>query len=91
MDHWILLFAIWAIVEFVQFLRKRPYLVRMKTGAWWAVVIATIESVGSAKPETFQASQWTVILMACLLNGAVVLAVYWFRALLAKGWVRFRT
>lgn len=88
--HWIFMWVVWAIVEFIQFLRKRPYPARMKTGAWWAVVLGTLETMGSASSQTYQDSPWTVNLMALLLSGSAVFAIYWIRVLLNKGYTALR-
>lgn len=91
MDHWIMMAVIWAVVEFVQFLRKRPYLARMKTGAWWAVIAGGLESIGAMSPSMQAVSTLSTDAMFFLLNGVVVVVVYWLRVLLTKGWSRLRT
>lgn len=89
--HWGIMLIIWAFVEFVQFLRKRPYPGRMKTGAWWAAVLGTVSTVGLIKPQVYGANPWWAFLAALALNGGAVLLVYGLRSLVHKGWCYLRT
>lgn len=77
--------VVWAVVEFIQFLRKRPFPQRMRTGAYWGVIFAAFASLGAASREV---STFWFFAVALALYGAGAALVYAVRILLAKGWVR---
>ncbi len=82
---WIGLLFVWAFVEFIQFLRKRPFPQRMKTGAYWGVSFAALAALGSASKEV---NTWKFLAVSFAIYGAGALLIYGIRVLLAKGWAR---
>lgn len=88
---WVFMLVVWAIVEFIQFLRKRPYPARMKTGAKWAWVLGTLQMMGRIDSSLLNDRYWWALFVSALITGAGILVVYGLRVLLAKGWTRLRT
>ncbi len=83
---WIGLLIVWATVEFVQFIRKRPFPQRMATGAVWGVIFAALAALGGASKEV---NTWGFlgIALATFAVGAAV--IFGLRLLIAKGWAHF--
>jgi len=87
MDKWIMFVVVWAVVEFIQFLRKRPLPARMKTAAVWAITLATLADMGLASRTLAKATDgtyWTYFGTVLVLNAGVALVFYWIRVGLAK-------
>lgn len=82
---WIMFLIIWANMEFVQFLRKKPFPQRMKVAAVWAVVLVSFASLGQANREI---SSFGFLPVALAINGAMAALLYWLRVGLAHGWRR---
>ena len=82
---WIGLLVVWAVVELIQFLRKRPFPQRMRTGAYWGVGFAALAALGSASREV---NTWKFLAVSLAVYGAGAFVMYGFRVLLAKGWTR---
>ena len=88
-QSWVMLAFIWAVVEFIQFLRKRPLPQRMKTGAIWGTIFATIYDIGAHIPGgVSQANFWSSAGIYLAMTAFVALFIYWLRLLLAWGWNR---
>jgi hypothetical protein len=84
MDNtWIAMLVVWAIVEFIQFLRKRPFPQRMKTGAYWGVTFSALAALGGASRDV---STFGFLALSLALYGAGAALIYAVRILLAKGW-----
>lgn len=84
-DTWILMLVVWAIVEFIQFLRKRPFPQRMKTGAWWGIIFAALAALGGASKEV---NTGTFLVIALALYGTGAAIIYGIRLIIAKVWAR---
>ena len=82
---WIALLVVWAVVELIQFLRKRPFPQRMRAGAYWGVGFATLAAFGSASREV---NTWKFLAVSLAIYGVGALFIYGVRILLAKGWAR---
>lgn len=78
---WYGFFIIWALVEFVQYLRKKPFRARMKTAAWWAVIFTAFAAVGQTSRSQ---PTWLLMGVALTVIGAIALAFYWIRVWLAR-------
>lgn len=76
--------VVWALVEFTQFLFKRPFPQRMRTGAYGGVIFAALAALGAAPREV---STFGFLAVSLALYGAGAALVYVVRILLAKGWV----
>lgn len=84
MDNtWTAMLVVWAVVELIQFLRRRPFPQRMKTGAWWGVIFAVLAALGGASKEV---NTWKFLAIALAMYGVGAALIYWLRLLLAKGW-----
>jgi hypothetical protein len=83
---WIAMLVVWAFVEFIQFLRKRPFPQRMRTGAYWGVIFAALAALGAASREV---STFGVLAVSLALYGAGAALIYAVRILLAKAWASF--
>lgn len=88
-SHWIAMIFVWAIVELVQFLRKRPFPARMKTGAWWAFWVGFFVLLGRLGTPLDRSPLWGYF-VAFAMNGVPVAFVYWVRILLSKGLLKLR-
>lgn len=88
-SHWISIIFVWAIVEFVQFLRKRPFPARMKTGAWWAFWFGFLGLLGGVG-ASLDRSPLLGYFLAFAMNSVPVAFVYWVRILLSKGLLKLR-
>lgn len=82
MEVWVAMLVIWAVIEFIQFLRKRPLSERMKTGAKYSAILAGLILVGQQGRDV----GWLGILIAFAMTGGVALAILWIRRGLAKVW-----
>lgn len=82
MEVWVAMFVIWAAIEFIQFLRKRPLSERMKTGAKYSAILAGLMLVGQQGRDV----GWLGILIAFAMTAGVALAILWTRRGLAKAW-----
>jgi len=80
MDLWISLFAIWAVVELVQWARRKPLRARMKAGAWTGSIFASLAAYGQAS----QTANFLTLVVLIAMFGAVALSVYWARVWLAN-------
>lgn len=78
--------SVWAVVELIQFLRKRPYPQRMRTGAYWGVGFAALAALGGASREV---NTWKFLVASLAIYGAGAIFIYGVRILAAKGWARF--
>jgi CDP-diglyceride synthetase len=78
---WVALIVVWAVVEFIQYLRKKPFRSRMKTGAWWGVILTTLAGYGQHSNPEFR-----LLLVGFAMTGLVALAIYWARVGVAKVW-----
>jgi hypothetical protein len=90
MVEWFMLVLIWAVVEFIQFMRKRPYPARMRTGAIWGTVFLWMAFLGQMTKKTMDDHYWSGMLTALAMAGAMALVIYGMRILLAKGWARIK-
>lgn len=84
---WIGLLVIWAVVEFVQFLRKRPFPQRMRVGAYWGIGFAALAALGSASREV---NTWKFLAVSLAIYGTGALLICGVRIVLAKGWARVK-
>lgn len=89
-NQWIAMLVIWAIVEIIQYLRKRPYPARMKTGAKWAFWCGYFIAVGGVNESLYDSNPWGVYAASFGINLAGVLLIYGMRVLIAKGWKYLR-
>jgi hypothetical protein len=80
---WIGMLIVWAIVEFIQFLRKKTFLQRMRTGAVWSVLFMVLAFRGAPVEPSLLATA-----IALVMYSGVAAVIYWFRLLLASGWRR---
>lgn len=85
---WLVLLGIWAIVEFVQFMRKRPLRQRMKTAAVWGVAVTALVAGGQMSQEAYLKSYWATQGTYLLLFATGAVLIYWLRVALAEGWNR---
>lgn len=83
---WIGMLFVWAVVELIQFLRKRPFPQRMRAGAYWGVGFAALAALGGASREV---NTWQFLAVSLAIYGAGAALIYAARVLLAKGWARF--
>ena len=84
-DTWIAMLVVWGVVEFIQYLRKKPFPSRMRTGALWGVLFSTFAMYGqmpAAKATLF------ALLIALLINLCGAGVVYLIRVLIARLWER---
>jgi hypothetical protein len=84
-DEWILFLMVWAIAEFVQYKRKKPFRSRMKTAAWWAVILGTFSFYGKAQNPSL-----TFFLVSLTFNGLAAALIYWPRVWIANAWTKYR-
>ena len=82
MEVWVAMLVIWVVIEFIQFLRKRPLSERMKTGAKYSAILAGLMLVGQQGRDV----GWLGILIAFAMTAGVALAILWARKGLAKVW-----
>jgi len=82
---WVILITVWAVVEFIQFLRKRPFPQRMKTGAYWGVAFAALSALGSASKD---ASTFGVLAVSLLIFGVIAALICTARILISNKWRR---
>lgn len=75
--------VVWAVVEFIQFLRKRPFPLRMRSGAYWGVALAVIAAFGGASREI---NTLGFLAVSLAIYGAGAALVYGARILIAKTW-----
>jgi hypothetical protein len=80
---WFGLLFVWAVVELIQFLRKRPFPQRMRSGAYWGVALASLSALGSAPRDV---NTFGFLAVSVAIFGAGAALVYGVRILLAKGW-----
>lgn len=83
-ESWITMLIVWAVVEFIQFLRKKTFPQRMKTGAWWGVIVMTLILVGQAPKEQ---NNWLVICISLAISGFGAGVVYGGRLLISRLWI----
>lgn len=74
---------VWVVVEFIQFLRKRPFPGRMRVGAYWGVTFAVLAALGGASREV---STLGFLAVSLVIYGAGAALVYGIRILIAKIW-----
>jgi hypothetical protein len=82
---WIAMLLIWAIVEFIQYLRKSPFPGRMATGAYWGVGVSTLMSIGYLPHEQATGLRMLIALAITACGAAVV---YGVRVAAGKLWGR---
>ena len=85
-NNWIFFILIWAIVEFIQYLRKKPLRQRMKTAAIWATISASLSMIGAISSEAYTANPSLSYAVAFGMNAVPALAIYWLRVALSNGW-----
>ena len=83
---WVGMLFVWAVVELIQFLRKRAFPQRMRTGAYWGVGFAALAALGGASREV---NTWQLLAASLAIYGAGAAFIYVVRILVAKGWARF--
>ncbi len=81
---WIGMFVVWGVVELIQYLRKKPFPQRMKTGAVWGVVVTALGIVGQSQKD----SGLLFMVIAFLFCGVVASIVYLIRLQFAKIWAK---
>lgn len=82
---WVAMLLVWAVVELIQFLRKRPFPQRMRAGAYWGVGFAALAALGGASREV---NTFAFLGISVAMFGAGAALIYGARILLAKGWSR---
>lgn len=82
---WIAMLVVWTVVEFIQFLRKRPFPQRMRTGAYWGVGFASLAALGGASTS---ADTGVFLALAIALYGFGAAIIYGLRIIVAKVWQR---
>lgn len=82
---WIIMITVWAVVEFIQFLRKRPFPQRMKTGAYWGVALAALSALGSASKDV---STFGFLAVSLLIFGVIAGLICTARILISNKWRR---
>lgn len=85
-ESWITMLIVWAVVEFVQFLRKKPFPQRMTAGAWCGVIVMTTILVGQAPKEQ---NTLAVLAISLAISVGGVGIVYGIRLIIAKLWAHF--
>lgn len=85
-ESWISMLIVWAVVEFIQILRKKPFPQRMSAGAWCGVIVMTLILVGQAPKEQ---NTLLVLGISLAISGVGVGIVYGLRLIIAKLWARF--
>ncbi len=75
--NWGAFLFIWAIAEGIQWLRKRDFSDRMKTGAYWAVGVVSLSEVGQSVSGS--RNPLLYLLTFLVLNSAVAFIIYWIR------------
>lgn len=83
---WIVMFAVWAIVELVQFMRKKPFPARMKAGAYWGAFAMALTLVGMQGGDL--SGSWYAFPLSLVMCGVVAFVVYWMRIKLTGYWVQ---
>lgn len=71
---WVMFLIVWAIVEVIQWLRKKPLRARMKSAAIWSTVLTSVAGVGQMDPR----QNALVQLAVCLVMFGVPAAVLYF-------------
>lgn len=84
-ETWIAMLFIWGIVELIQFLRKRPFPERMRTGAFWALGLTTMIMVGQAPTHLDPSAVLGVSFAMCCVAVGIV---YGIRLIARKLWRR---
>lgn len=79
------MFVVWAVVEFAQFLRKRPFPQRMRTGAYWGVGFSTLAALGGASTS---ANTWIFLATSIAIYGVGAAIIYSTRIIFTKIWRR---
>lgn len=77
-----MMFVVWAVLELIQYLRKRPFPERMKTGAKYSAILAGLVLLGQARSD----EGWWGILVSFAMTSGVAIAIIWTRMGLAKVW-----
>ena len=87
-DEWIMMIVVWAVAEGIQFLRKKPFRTRMKSGAYWGVGVMTLLMLGNRHQSVPDNPIATLIflLSSLAIAGCGALIVYWVRIGIAKLW-----
>lgn len=80
-DFWYFFILIWAFVELIGYIRKKPFRVRMKSAAIWAVVIVSLSTLGQMNPEQNAFLQLGVCVT---LYGVVAIIIFYTRVALSK-------
>lgn len=83
--NWVVFLVLWAVVEFIQFLRKQPFPKRMLNGAVWAVFLISLADLGQASKNV---NTFGFLAIALGLNGMVAALICSLRIALAKIWSR---
>lgn len=87
-SNWIVFILVWMIVEFIEYLRKKPFRKRMKTGAIWATILSSLSLIGAISSKAYAESPWLSLAVAVGMNGIPALGIYWLRVGLARAWSR---
>jgi hypothetical protein len=83
---WIGMLFVWAVVELIQFFRKRPFPQRMRIGAYWGVTVAAFAALGAASTNV---NTWVFLAVSIAMYGTGAAIIYGVRILLARGYARF--
>lgn len=73
---WVMLLIIWAFVEGIQWLRKKPLKGRLKAAAIWATILTSLAGVGQMDPRQSALVQFAVCLVIYGIGAAII---YWVR------------
>lgn len=73
--------VVWAVVELIQRLRKRPARSAIKAGAVWAAVMVTFAIYGQVPEEMVS---WTGLSLVAGVCGVLIAGIYWLRVSLFK-------
>lgn len=77
--------VVWAVVEFFQFFRKRPFPQQMRTGAYWGIVVASLTALGGASTSV---NTWIFLATAVAMYGVGAAIIYGLRIILTSFWQR---
>ena len=80
--EWKLMLVVWAIVEGIEFFRKKPSRARMKTGAYWGVAVMTLYMYDSVSAQQSNFIPTLLLLLATSSAGAFI--IYWMRVAIAQ-------
>ena len=83
-SEWIFMLVIWGVVEFIQFLRKKPYPARMRTGACWSATMTALALIGGMSSN--QTNSWSVYLVAFSMTGFFAFIIYFVRISIGRLW-----